>query len=154
MRHLLYVEDDDLEIVKWIQRQQKDTEKRLAEGWAVLIYLQNQLVNVACDDPGSAIGAQVALPYLQVGCASLDEQCCGRHESGLACGSRWPRRMPHPPGAECTAELPHRRPWRPEALWCAALLVPEGTARACTLATLSLRQTCSPVSEQDVSAAE
>ena len=75
VRHLLYDKDDDIEVYKWIQRQLKDTEKRMAEGRAILIYLQNQLVNVACDDPGAAIGAQVALPFLQVGSACFYEQC-------------------------------------------------------------------------------
>ena len=86
MSHLLYVEDDDTEISEWIQGQLKDTERRLAEGRAVLIYLQNQLVNLACDDPGAAIGAQVALPFLQVGCAWYHAQCCGRPLSALPFG--------------------------------------------------------------------
>ena len=86
VRHLLYVEDDEVEIFEWIQGQMKDTKKRLTEGRAVLIYLQNLLVNVACDDPGAAIGAQVALPMLQVGHAWFHEKCCGRPVSALPFG--------------------------------------------------------------------
>ena len=119
VRPLLYVEDDNIEIMEWIQGQLKDTERRLAEGRAVLIYLQNQLVHVACDDPGAAIGAQVALPFLQVGCVCFDEQCCGRPISALA--SKFGVldglvRFPLYPGLKCVAELLRRRPQRSEAL--------------------------------------
>ena len=69
VRRLLYVEDDDMEIFKLIQGQLQDTERRLAEGQAVLYHLQNLLTTVACDDPGLTIGVQLALPILQVGCA-------------------------------------------------------------------------------------
>ena len=31
----------------------------------MLHHLEAQLINVACDDPGAAIGAQLALPLLQ-----------------------------------------------------------------------------------------
>ena len=77
MRRQLLGKDDEFAVSKRIQRQLKDTEKRLAEGRAVLIYLQNQLVNVACDDPGAAIGAEVALPILQVGHSCIEKCCCG-----------------------------------------------------------------------------
>ena len=68
---------------KCIQEQLQDTEKRLAEGWAVLNYLQDQLTDVACDDPGTTIGAWLALPILQVGCAYLGHMCCDRLDSAL-----------------------------------------------------------------------
>ena len=58
--------DDDFAVFKCIQGQMKDTEKWLAEGRAVLTHLQSQLINMACDDPGAVIGAEVALPLLQV----------------------------------------------------------------------------------------
>ena len=110
VRHLLHTADDDRETFKWIQGQLRDAEKRLAEGRVVVICLQNQLINVACDDPGAAIGAEVALPILQVGCACFFEQCCGRPVSDLPRGvSRWPRQVHHLPRAECTAELLHCR---------------------------------------------
>ena len=73
MQCRLCSEDDDIKLYKWIQGQLKDTQKRLAEGRAVLLHLQNQLMHVACDDPGAAIGAQLALPILQVGCACFDD---------------------------------------------------------------------------------
>ncbi len=88
VRRLLYVEDGDMEISKCIQRQLKDAEKRLAEGRAVLIYLQNQLINVACDDPGAVVAAEVALPILQVGHSCIDKVCCGRHEPRAALNPR------------------------------------------------------------------
>ena len=64
--------DDDITVFRRVQGQLKDTEKRLAEGRAVLYYLQNQLIDVACDDPGAAIGRELALPILQVACAEFD----------------------------------------------------------------------------------
>ncbi len=73
VRRQLYGEDDDIKFFKWIQGQLKDTEKRLEEGRAVLFHLENQLMNVACDDPGAAIGVQLALPILQVGRACIGE---------------------------------------------------------------------------------
>lgn len=40
-------------------------EERLAVGAAALQHLEMSLVNTACDDPGAAIGSQLALPMLQ-----------------------------------------------------------------------------------------
>lgn len=40
-------------------------EKRLEDGRVVLQHLEMHLINVACDDPGALIGAQLALPILQ-----------------------------------------------------------------------------------------
>ena len=79
--------DDDTKALKSIQEQLKDTEKRLAEGRAVLLHLQTQLTNAACDDPWAAIGAQLALPILQVGHVPRAEQRCGRLDS--ACPLRY-----------------------------------------------------------------
>jgi hypothetical protein len=49
----------------WIQRELKAVEKRLEDGRAALQHLEMFLISVACDDPGAAIGAQLALPLLQ-----------------------------------------------------------------------------------------
>lgn len=65
MRRQLYGDDDDRKFFQWVQTQLKQTEKRLEDGRAVLHHLEAQLINVACDDPGAAIGAQLALPLLQ-----------------------------------------------------------------------------------------
>lgn len=73
----LYSEDHDIDFVKCTQVQLKDTEKRIGEGRSVLLHLQNQLIEVACDNPGAAIGMQVALPILQVGYACICELCVG-----------------------------------------------------------------------------
>ena len=86
MRRQLYREDDDIESVQCTQIQIKDIEKRIGEGRAILLHLQNQLMNVACDNPGAAIGAQLALPILQVGHACIDELCCGTRDSALPGG--------------------------------------------------------------------
>ena len=65
VRRQLYVDEDDRKFFNWVQSQLKQTEKRLEDGRAVLHHLEAQLINVACDDPGAAIGAQLALPLLQ-----------------------------------------------------------------------------------------
>ena len=61
----LYSDKDDRQLFQRIQSQLKWTETRLESGWAVLHHLEAQLINVACDDPGAANGAQLALPLLQ-----------------------------------------------------------------------------------------
>ncbi len=65
VRRQLYGDEDDRKFFQWVQSQLKQTEKRLEDGRAVLHHLEAQLINVACDDPGAAIGAQLALPLLQ-----------------------------------------------------------------------------------------
>lgn len=65
VRRQLYVDEDNRKFYNWVQSQLKSTEKRLEDGRAVLHHLEAQLINVACDDPGAAIGAQLALPLLQ-----------------------------------------------------------------------------------------
>jgi hypothetical protein len=47
--------------------QAKMIEKRMEENRVAIQHLEMQLVNVACDDPGIAIGSQLILPALQVG---------------------------------------------------------------------------------------
>ena len=120
MRCLLCSNDDEFEISKCIQGQLQDTEKRLAEGRVVLSCLQNQLIDVACDDPGPAIGAEVMLPILQVGCACTCEPWCGRPVSVLPGeGSGWPCQVTPWLSAlhsSCIVGLK-----RFEARWCAAL---------------------------------
>lgn len=65
VRRQLYGDEDDRKFFQWVQSQLKQTETRLESGRAVLHHLEAQLINVACDDPGAAIGAQLALPLLQ-----------------------------------------------------------------------------------------
>lgn len=65
VRRQLYGDEDDRKFFAWVQGQVKQIEKRLEEGRAVLLHLENYLINVACDDPGMAIGMQLALPILQ-----------------------------------------------------------------------------------------
>ena len=65
MQKQLYSDKDDRQLFQRIQSQLKWTETRLESGRAVLHHLEAQLINVACDDPGAAIGAQLALPLLQ-----------------------------------------------------------------------------------------
>lgn len=52
--------------VRRVQSERKAVEERLAVGAAALQHLEMSLVNTACDDPGAAIGSQLALPLLQV----------------------------------------------------------------------------------------
>ena len=121
VRCRLCSEDDDTKIIKSIEEQLKDIKRRLGEGRAVLVHLQNQLINVACDDPGAAIGTHLALPILRVGWASLDELCCGSPVAVLHRGY-WPCQVPHLTWAECMRRAPAlRSPRGPQALWRTAL---------------------------------
>ena len=61
----MYNADDDRNFFDWIQRELRAVEKRLEEGRACLAHLELALINVACDDPGAAVGTQLALPLLQ-----------------------------------------------------------------------------------------
>jgi hypothetical protein len=65
VRKQLYSEDDDKAFFNRIKAQLKQVEKRLEEGRCVLQHLEVHLINVACDDPGAVVGAQLALPLLQ-----------------------------------------------------------------------------------------
>ena len=110
MRRQLYTDKDDREIFSTIQDQLRRIDKRLEDGRAALQPLEMSLINVACDDPGAAIGAQLVLPLLQVRIwlpavlpgyewarklSSCSVPCCrpaqgvasGRHRAGWsACG--------------------------------------------------------------------
>jgi len=65
VRRQMYTADDDRVFFDWIQRELRAVDKRLEDGRACLAHLELALVNVACDDPGAAVGAQLALPLLQ-----------------------------------------------------------------------------------------
>ncbi len=65
VRRQLYNDEDDRTFFGWIQGELRSVEKRLEEGRAPLQHLEMHLINVACDDPGATIGAQLALPMLQ-----------------------------------------------------------------------------------------
>ncbi len=47
-------------------------DKRLEESRVALQYLEMQLINTACDDPGATIGMSLSLPILQVGSAGTE----------------------------------------------------------------------------------
>ena len=66
VRRQLYSDKDDREIFSTIQDQLRRIDKLLEDGRAALQHLEMALINVACDDPGAAIGAQLVLPLLQV----------------------------------------------------------------------------------------
>ena len=66
VRKQLYTDEDDRTFFAWIQKERRTVEDRLADGAAALQHLEMALVNTACDDPGAAVGAQLALPLLQV----------------------------------------------------------------------------------------
>jgi hypothetical protein len=65
MRRQLYTADDDLALFDLVKRQLVDIERRLDDGRAALLHLETFAINVACDDPGTAIGTQLILPFLQ-----------------------------------------------------------------------------------------
>lgn len=65
MRRQLYGDDDDRTFFDWIRNELRAVEKKLEEGRAVLHHLEMFLVNVACNDPGAAVGAGLLLPLLQ-----------------------------------------------------------------------------------------
>lgn len=66
MRKQLYSNSDDKAFFDRIKMGLKYVETRLEEGRVALQHLELFLVNVACDDPGAAIGSQLVLPLLQV----------------------------------------------------------------------------------------
>jgi len=55
----------ELSIVKFLQQHVKEGERFQAANRAALIHLEAQVINVACDDPGRAVGATVLLPMLR-----------------------------------------------------------------------------------------
>jgi len=55
----------ELSIVKFLQQHVKEGERWQAANRAALIHLEAQVINVACDDPGRAVGATVLLPMLR-----------------------------------------------------------------------------------------
>lgn len=65
VRRQLYTDEDDRQFFQWIQKSMGQFEKRLNDGCAALHHLEMHMINVACDDPGAAIGAQLILPILQ-----------------------------------------------------------------------------------------
>ena len=65
MRRQLYSDKDDREIFTTIQDQLRRIDKQLEDGRAALQHLEMALINVACDDPGAAIGGHLILPLLQ-----------------------------------------------------------------------------------------
>lgn len=65
VRKQLYTDNDDRNFFNRIKDELKTVEQRLEDGKAALQHLEMFLINVACDDPGAAIGSQLALPILQ-----------------------------------------------------------------------------------------
>lgn len=65
IRRQLYSDEDDRQLYNMIIRELHDVDKRLDDGRAALHHLEMHVINVACDDPGSVIGSQLALPLLQ-----------------------------------------------------------------------------------------
>ena len=65
VRRQLYGDDDYRNFFDWILDEIKLINKKLEAGSAVLHHLEMFLMNVACNDPGAAIGASLVLPILQ-----------------------------------------------------------------------------------------
>lgn len=55
----------ELSIVKFLHQHVKEIERFHAANRAALIHLEAQVINVACDDPGRAVGSSVLLPILR-----------------------------------------------------------------------------------------
>ena len=55
----------ELSIETFLQQHVKEGERCQAANRAALIHLEAQVINVACDDPGRAVGATVLLPMLR-----------------------------------------------------------------------------------------
>ncbi|GFR52505.1 hypothetical protein Agub_g15080 [Astrephomene gubernaculifera] len=65
VRKQLYGDADDRAFFDNLKTALKAIERRLEDSSVALQHLEMQLINVACDDPGAIIGAQLALPLLQ-----------------------------------------------------------------------------------------
>ena len=65
VRRQLYGDEDYKNFFEWILDEIKIINKKLEAGSAVLHHLEMFLMNVACNDPGAAIGANLVLPFLQ-----------------------------------------------------------------------------------------
>jgi hypothetical protein len=65
MRKQLYTEDEDRSFYADIQSALKLQEARLEAGEVVIVHLEQSLLNVSCDDPGSTVGMALVLPLLQ-----------------------------------------------------------------------------------------
>ena len=65
IRRQLYSEEDDKQLYGTISRELQEVDRKLEDGRAALHHLEMHVINVACDDPGSVIGSQLALPLLQ-----------------------------------------------------------------------------------------
>ena len=65
VRYQLHGEAEDHRLYQLAQKQLKQIEKRQLKGQAVLPLLENSVINLACDDPGAAIGPQLILPTLR-----------------------------------------------------------------------------------------
>lgn len=61
----LYDEGDDKIFFEKIQRQLRETELKIEESNVVLQHLEKFVIDVGCNDPGTVIGAQIILPFLQ-----------------------------------------------------------------------------------------
>ena len=64
MRKQLYSEDEDKYFYREVQKGIKEVETRMEEAKVAVSQLEQQLLNVACDDPGSTVGMSLLLPLL------------------------------------------------------------------------------------------
>lgn len=64
MRHQLHDDAEDQKLYRVTCTQLKQIEERQLKGQAVLPLLENCMLNLACNDPGTVIGPQLILPTL------------------------------------------------------------------------------------------
>ena len=70
LRRQLYSDEEDRAFFLDVQASIKALKLRLDDGLVAIMQLEQHLLNVACDDPGCAIGINLILPCLQ---ARLDD---------------------------------------------------------------------------------
>lgn len=65
MRRQLYTDADDRAFFADIQASIVSLAAQMEQGQVAILYLEQNLLNVSCDDPGAALGLNVVLPLLQ-----------------------------------------------------------------------------------------
>ena len=65
LRRQLYTAADDRAFFADIQASLVTLSAQLEQGQVAILYLEQNLLNVTCDDPGAALGLNVVLPLLQ-----------------------------------------------------------------------------------------
>lgn len=65
VRQQLYTDADDVAHFDKVKSQLSEIDERVEEGKVAIQLLKSFVINVACDDPGTTLGVQLLLPFLQ-----------------------------------------------------------------------------------------